>query len=122
MPSAGQLVSSQRSKPQHSADENATLHNVDINNASPKLRQPTAKEVAAAKAARIRLGYEQAGDEAGADELVRAQHGSMDVSVECRASTLLNKTQSEVMCGCRLLPNCQMALNQRAQKTSTTYL
>jgi hypothetical protein len=70
MSSAGQLVATQqRSTPQFTGDDSAAFHNSD-NGQSPQLRQPTAKELAAARAARIRLGYEQADDEAGADALV----------------------------------------------------
>lgn len=72
MPSAGQLVASSLSKPQQTVDESSALHTTE-NNKPLKSRQPTAKELAAAKAARIRLGYEQADDEAGADELVSSK-------------------------------------------------
>lgn len=74
MPSAGQLVATtQRSKPQPAGDDSIDFHNTE-NNQPVSLKQPTAKEMAAAKAARIRLGYEQADDAAGADELVSICH------------------------------------------------
>jgi hypothetical protein len=89
MPSAGQLVATnnQRSIPQQSGDEGSSFHNIEPNKESLKVRQPTAKELAAAKAARIRLGYEQAEDEAGADAMVRKKM-EQGICLWCRGLAL----------------------------------
>lgn len=126
MSSAGklQLLSTNQRKDIMAGDESTAFHNTDNNNQAAQLRQPSAKEVAAAKAARIRLGYEQAEDEAGADALV----SPVNVFPACvymvsRAYVRYEQCASQLASSCRLQrQSFPMGQSHRVQNMSTTYL